>query len=45
MMTLVAGPYRSGTGDDPVQLAALQFFRKGKQAKAEGTSIDHVTGT
>ncbi|WP_329218765.1 hypothetical protein OG352_20455 [Streptomyces sp. NBC_01485] len=22
LMTLVAGPYRSGTGDDPVKLAA-----------------------
>jgi hypothetical protein len=38
MMILVAGPYRSGTGDDPVQLAAnvdamnlaaLHLFRKG----------------
>jgi hypothetical protein len=38
MMILVAGPYRSGTGDDPVKLAAnvaamnqaaLQLFRRG----------------
>ena len=38
LMILVAGPYRSGTGDDPVKIAqnlrkmeevALQIYRKG----------------